>query len=846
LTPAPSTNGTHATNGEGLRLLPQHLNELRASGLGDEAIRRARLYSEDDPGEVARLLNRSRKYAQRLGACLVFPYPGRAGEPTGYSRLKPTSPQPAKGTKPRLKKYEAPYGQGNRAYFTQLALTALGDPAAELLVTEGEKKGLSAAQAGFPTIAIPGVWNWCKKRRKGPDGKGKGPFELIDDLAGVAWRGRRVCLVFDRDPGENKAVQAAERVFAGVLAEQGATVRMVRLPEGPAGPDGKPTKCGVDDYLVARGVGGPAALRALVEAAEEIAPRPRPDGADGSKSTSSGGERQKLTQAEVLLSLAAADEHWHATDGRAYATVRVEENGQVREESLPVRGKDYRQWLGRRFFQETGKAISVGTLQDVLGVLEARARYEGREREVFCRVGQGAGRLYIDLCDRRWRVVEVDAGGWRVLDASPVRFRRARGMLPLPLPERGGSLNDLRDLLNLGKDDTRWWLVVGWMVQSWSPTGPYPVLDVHGEQGSAKSTFCRMLRGVLDPNQAPLRTVPRDERDLVIAATNSWLLALDNLSHIEPWLADALCRLATGGGYATRELYSDSEEVIFDAQRPVLLNGIEELCGRPDLLDRAVVLQLPGLDEDRRLPERELRVRYEAARPRIVGGLLDALAGALRHREQVRLARLPRMADFATLAVAAGRGLGWQEGAFLAAYAGNRDDQIATVLDSSPIYADLRQLVPDGRTWEGTAAELLEALRGVAGDRSRSRLWPQTPRALSGALRRLTPTLRRAGIRIEFGRTGHNRQRSIHITPGAEESCVQPSASSASSPASQECGQSADGRDRQSSADRPQPSAVDPGFSAAADRANGADGQAPTSSGPSVHFTEDLREEGYI
>ena len=60
----------------------------------------------------------------------------------------------------------------------------------------------------------------------------------------------------------------------------------------------------------------------------------------------------------------------------------------------------------------------------------------------------------------------------------------------------------------------------------------------------------------------------------MIAATNGWCLAFDNVSVIQAWLSDALCRLATGGGFATRGLYTDDEETIIDAQRPVVLNGV--------------------------------------------------------------------------------------------------------------------------------------------------------------------------------------------------------------------------------------------------------------------------------
>jgi hypothetical protein len=164
--------------------------------------------------------------------------------------------------------------------------------------------------------------------------------------------------------------------------------------------------------------------------------------------------------------------------------------------------------------------------------------------------------------------------------------------------------------------------LIAWLVAALGPRGPYPVLALFAEQGSGKSMTGRILRDLVDPNSAPLRAEPRDGRDLMIAANNSWCLAYDNLSYLPPWLSDALCRLSTGGGFTTRELYTDQDEVIFDSQRPVLLTSIEEVATRSDLLDRCVIIYLPAIPEDRRRPEAEILTAFEAARPRIHPGHL--------------------------------------------------------------------------------------------------------------------------------------------------------------------------------------------------------------------------------
>lgn len=122
-------------------------------------------------------------------------------------------------------------------------------------------------------------------------------------------------------------------------------------------------------------------------------------------------------------------------------------------------------------------------------------------------------------------------------------------MLPLPLPERGGSIEALLPFLNLSNRND-FVLVVAWLLAALRARGPYPLLAISGEQGSAKT----VLRALVDPNVAPVRALPREERELTISANNGYLLAFDNLSGLPAWMSDALCRLASGGSFAVRQL----------------------------------------------------------------------------------------------------------------------------------------------------------------------------------------------------------------------------------------------------------------------------------------------------
>jgi hypothetical protein len=232
-----------------------------------------------------------------------------------------------------------------------------------------------------------------------------------------------------------------------------------------------------------------------------------------------------------------------------------------------------------------------------LNVLEGKAVYDGRQHEAAVRVTQHDGASYLDLANDGWQAVRVTDKRWEVMEKCPVRFRRAKAMLPLPTPAPGGDVAALRQFLNV--NDADWPLVVAWLLAAYRQSGPYPVLCLHGEQGSGKSTQARALRRLIDPNTADLRCEPKEPRDLMIAANNGWVVALDNISYLPGWLSDALCRLSTGGGFATRTLYENDEETIFDATRPLLITGIEEVATRSDLLDRSILVTLPTIPEQK-------------------------------------------------------------------------------------------------------------------------------------------------------------------------------------------------------------------------------------------------------
>src|SRR5262249_1482769 len=192
------------------------------------------------------------------------------------------------------------------------------------------------------------------------------------------------------------------------------------------------------------------------------------------------------------------------------------------------------------------------------------------------------------------------------------------------------------------------------------PSGPYFVAVLVGEQGSAKSCAARILRTLVDPSEIPLRSPPRDERDLLVGAAKNWVLALDNLSALPAWLSDGLCRISTGGGHSARQLFTDGEAFSLRANRPVTLPGIKDVATRPDLAERSLQLELESIQDARRVAEGALWRRLDDGRPEIFTALVNGLVRAQRDLPDLKLDRLPRMADAAVWATAGEGALGWE------------------------------------------------------------------------------------------------------------------------------------------------------------------------------------------
>lgn len=395
------------------------------------------------------------------------------------------------------------------------------------------------------------------------------------------------------------------------------------------------------------------------------------------------------------------------------------------------------------------KDISEG-----IEILKDIAAFECKPEPVFSRFAFAGDTVNLGLNDEKQQVVEITADDWNVIRESPVPFIYPPSALAIPTPIKGGSLNDLKRLLNV--DEKSFVFIVAWLLMALRGEGPYPILNLIGTAGSTKTTLATMLRSLIDPVHKPLTMKSKSVLDLNVVAANNAILSLNNVSNISDEMSDALCTISTEGGAANRKLYSDSDEVSLDNYRPVIINGIAPVVTRGDLIDRTLFVYLPLITKETRRTKASIMAEFNKKRAGILGALLDGVVSALKHFDTIKMDSLPRMADFAQWVSAAALGMHGELDQFMEIYDKNQKDALADSLECSPTAQAILALMPNPGAWKGTASKLLKELK-IKHDKNHGKL-PDTAQQLSGELTRIEHLLATKNITITRNRTSSARE----------------------------------------------------------------------------------------
>jgi hypothetical protein len=464
-------------------------------------------------------------------------------------------------------------------------------------------------------------------------------------------------------------------------------------------------------------------------------------------SDSSKEQKAAELQAVEKISAEITSSLFHDPEERSWARVLDKDH----YKTYAVDSPEMRRHLEGLYYKETkrnsgqGEGIPDKLLKETIKRLRVMALHDGEENKVSLRVGaENTRTLYIDLCDKQRRVVRISPTGWKVEDQPPVFFRRTHYMLPLPIPERGGSLDELEPFLNIIPD--LFVLVKGWLLTALCSSGPYPLMVLIGPAGSAKSTFTKILRDLTDPNMNPYSGSPHDYREFKVAALNNHVLAYDNLSSLSPTVSDALCRQAVGGGGTERRYHTNKDEVRFPyTANPIILNAITELVTRPDLVERSIILHLEHIDSKR--TEAALTRAYNAKRGRIFAGLLDLMVEGVRNLPTVRSESSIRMVEAITWCGACGLA------SFGDCYSKTLRGNYQAVVENNVFARGIVALMEQQVRWTGIMSELQKTL-----EESGYRL-PKRANELSNDLKEMEPALRTGhGIAVKrLKRGAHGR-----------------------------------------------------------------------------------------
>lgn len=481
-------------------------------------------------------------------------------------------------------------------------------------------------------------------------------------------------------------------------------------------------------------------FKRLQEAGAEVDAEPAPGAKTENAEGANGEDEGRRSQTDIIVEFVEdRAELFHGDNDVAFA--KDKGSGEVRR----IDGRSFRHWLAEGFYRHTEKAIRDQALREARMTLEGLAMQEYRPVQV--RVAGQAGYYWLDIGESGSnRAVSIEPGRWTIEDAG-VMFTRADSAQALPDPVPGGDINLLWRIANIPEGSRL--LVAAWLVECLRPDTPYPVVELLGEHGSAKSTAAQALRKLVDPNDADLRGAPTSATDLFVSAGTNHFVCLENISHLPAPIQDSMCVIATGGGFARRKLYTDADESVITVKRPIIINGIAASITRQDLVSRTITVELPVIRDAK---ERDkLDTEFEANRPVILGALLDIAAKALEHLPEMSLPpeRRPRLLEFVLLGMAVAKAMGRAPCDFLAEYETARQDGLERTLEASPVATAIRDWAEKrpGEVMEKPAGKWLDTLSAVKPLGTDS--WPRSAKGLGDAMRRAAPALRQLGIDCE-------------------------------------------------------------------------------------------------
>lgn len=465
--------------------------------------------------------------------------------------------------------------------------------------------------------------------------------------------------------------------------------------------------------------------------------------------------------------------------GTPHALVKIKDYYDVLSIGLRE-GSRFKRYLIKLFYDTFDDCIvKAETINNVVQILHTSAEYEGKTIPVHLRGAwsntETKDTIYYDLTDEKRRCVKITKDGWKIVDNQlEVLFKRYKNQLSQVEPSGfdamdatdGIILDKLVNLFNV-KDSDNKLLLKCYIISLFIPDIAKPVLMLHGEQGSAKSTLQELVKMLVDPSYVKTFTFQRDSNEFIQQLSHNYIVYYDNISEIKEWISDLLCRAVTGSGSSKRQLYTDDEDFFYNFKRIVGLNGINLGATKADLLDRGLIIQLERILKEKRRKLEDIWSEFEILKPKLLGYIFNVLLKVLQVKQKggiVMSDGLNRMADFEEYAEIISRCMGYKEGEFLRTYQDNIGVQIDEAIAASPLSMAIVELMKDfvdndgkiitvKEEWNDTPTKLSLELNEIAETTLKINIqrksWPKSVSYLSRRLNEVKTNLREKSIEIE-------------------------------------------------------------------------------------------------
>ncbi|MDF0682245.1 MAG: hypothetical protein P0116_14895, partial [Candidatus Nitrosocosmicus sp.] len=496
--------------------------------------------------------------------------------------------------------------------------------------------------------------------------------------------------------------------------------------------------------------------------------------------------------AEVKLDILFKDQF-----GEGFARINVNNHLEI----ISLNSNRFTRFISRSFYEKFGYVLGRETINNVVQILQAKAEFGDIKYDLFLKVAKYDDDFYYDLtnenhqCIRIFQDKENSFGQWEILDKTPIPLFKRFNQIPQDLPssvypddlqnKKENNHSDnlfqqstdpldlfLTKLTNIKNDKTKLLVKISLMTY-FIPDIPHVIMLIHGSKGSAKSTFLRMLKDIVEPAKPPLFTLHNKSEEFIQQLSHNYFSAYDNIKYVPKWLSDEVCKAVTGIGQTQREIYTVDNDKIYEYKHGLIFNGINLAFSEPDVLDRSILIHLNEIDDKDRMTEEDILEEFSNLKPWLLKVIFDTLAKAIEIKKDVknrlkRSGRLPRMSDYAVWSEAISQSLGNKEGEFLDAYYDNLSLQNQEIVESSVVAKVIIEFMEDRTEWKGSATELHSILTSALSDKDerlvRSKSWPNSVNSLSRKINELSSTLKKRGIEISHSYDNKTKSRVINIT----------------------------------------------------------------------------------